>query len=151
VALALLLELDERPGQHELRDRVARREPHGLLLAGQAAHERLDRLGLGQQLARLDVQPRAGVGERDAARRALEQARASQRLERAQTLGQRRLRHAQQARRAAQAAQVGRRAERAQLGHVSHAHRTAHNPRIGRAAGAKAQRVSRLRCRARPR
>ena len=72
VALAPALELDERARQHELGDRVARGEADRRVLAGQAARERVDRLGLHEQLARLDVQPLARRRGEDAPRRAVE-------------------------------------------------------------------------------
>jgi hypothetical protein len=126
VAVAAALEVDERPGQHELGDRVAGRQAHGCLLAGQAADQVVDRLGLGEQLAGLDVELGARGGGGDPARRALDERRAHDGLHRPHPLRQRGLRHAQQPRGATEAAEVDRRAEGAQLGEVERADGAAH-------------------------
>ena len=93
-----------------------------------AGHHLADLVGGLEQRARVPVQPAPGGGQRDAARRALEQARADLGLERREPLGQRRLRDVQPHRGAAERAEVGGDAERPQLVQVGRqAMRSAHD------------------------
>jgi len=82
------------------------------------AHRRRERVGAVQQLARQRQQGLAGGAQRDAALRALEQARAQRRLQALDGLGQRRLRHRQARGGAAEVALLGEDGELAQLPQV---------------------------------
>jgi hypothetical protein len=94
-ALRLVSSRDERLGRG-----VAGRQPDDVAAVADPGHHLADVVGALQERARVLVEAPSGGGQRDAARRALEQAGADLRLQRREALRQRRLRDVQAHRRA---------------------------------------------------
>ena len=105
----------EHVGHERLAGGVAGGEPQRRGLVAHPGEQLLDPGRVLEQRAGLLVDPAAGGGERDAARRALEQRLAGELLEALQALGERRLRDPEPHRRPAERARVGGHAQRAQL------------------------------------